>query len=216
MKRLIYVLLILGCATTISMATEPLYGVITEERVINLPNDQGKWYVSVVGDASDANYKKIIGWFDTNKKLKKLKDQVHFASVTKDTAIYTERYAKNIDGLPTIRVQTGDGEVVYEAAGDNIPMSAEGLNGAIAERVLPWRKNTDDRCGPKPCPSPSPSPDLPLDPEPQPIIDGDVPDMDAPPRRGLPNVVAMLLLISASVVGGVTGLAVEWSKSSRK
>ncbi len=207
----------MGCAVTVC-ATEPLYGVITEERIINLPNDQGKWYVSIVGNTKDANYQKIIGWFDTNEKLMKLKDQVHFLPVTEDTVIYTERYADTVDGLPTVRVQTGDGVVVYEAAGDNIPMSAEGLNGAIAEGVLPWRKRVDDRCGPRPCPSPSPSPSpvTPLDPEPQPLIDVDVPDMDPPPRRGLANVVVVLLLVSSSVIGGVTGLAVEWSKPRRK
>lgn len=217
MMRLLSFLLcviILSCTAMHCVADEPLYGVIAEERVINLPNDQGKWYVSIVGNAKDADYRKIIGWFDTNKKLKKLKDQVHFMPVTEDTAIYTERYAKNVDGLPTVRVQTGDGVVVYEAAGDNIPMSAEGLNGAIADQVLPWRRNMEDKCGPRPCPSPSPNP--PLDPDPQPIVDVDVPDMDPSPRRGLPDVVTVLLLISASVVGGVTGLAVEWGKSSRK
>ncbi len=208
MRSLICVMLILGCATTVSMATEPLYGVIAEERIINLPNDQAKWYVSVVGSSSDVNYQKVIGWFNTNAKLKKLKDQVHFCPVTNDTAIYTERYAKNVDGLPTVRVQTGAGEVVYESYGSNIPMSADGLNGAIAERVLPWRKQVDNRCRPKPSPNPEPNP--PFDPKPQPIVDGGVPDMDAPTRRGLPAVVSVLLLVGAALAGGVTGLVVEW------
>ena len=53
-------------------------GVLAEERVVNLPQDQGKWYVSVVGNATDARYNEIVGWFDTNASLKKLKDQVHF------------------------------------------------------------------------------------------------------------------------------------------
>ncbi len=207
MKRLICVLLILGCAAT-SVATEPLYGVIAEERIINLPNDQAKWYVSVVGSSSDVNYQKVIGWFNTNAKLKKLKDQVHFCPVTKGTAIYTSRYANNVNGLPTVRVQKASGETVYEAYGDNIPMSADGLNNAIAEKVLPWRRNMEDKCGPKPCPKPKPNP--PLDPEPQPIIDGDVPDMDTSPRRGLPAVVAVMLLVAAAIAGGATGLVVEW------
>ncbi len=208
MKRLICVLLILGCATTISMATEPLYGVIAEERIINLPNDKAKWYVSVVGNSSDVNYQKVIGWFNTNAKLKKLKDQVHFCPVAKGTAIYVDRYSENVNGLPTIRVQKADGEVVYEAYGNNIPMSADGLNNAIAEQVMPWRRRMEDKCGPRPCPKPEPKP--PLDPEPQPIIDGDVPDMDASPRKGLPAVVAVMLLVAAAVVGGVIGLVVEW------
>ncbi len=210
MKRLICVLLILGCAATISMATEPLYGVIAEERIINLPNDQAKWYVSVVGSSSDVNYQKVIGWFNTNAKLKKLKDQVHFCPVAKGTAIYADRYAGNVAGLPTVRVQKANGETVYEAYGDNIPMSADGLNNAIAEQVMPWRRKMEDKCGPRPCPSPSPNPSPPVDPEPQPIVDGDVPDMDAPSHRGLPAVVAVMLLIASAIAGGVTGLVVEW------
>ncbi len=193
-----------------AITAEPLYGVIAEERIINLPNDQAKWYVSVVGNSSDVNYQKVIGWFNTNEKLKKLKDQVHFCPVTKGTAIYADRYAPNVSGLPTVRVQKANGETVYEAYGNNIPMSADGLNNAIAEKVMPWRRNMEDKCRPKPCPSPSPKPNPPLDPEPQPIIDGDVPDMDASPRRGIPAAIAILLLIAASVAGGVTGLVVEW------
>ena len=113
-----------------------------------------------------------------------------------------------MDGLPTIRVQKASGETVYEAYGDNIPMSADGLNNAIAEKVLPWRRKMEDRCRPQPRPSPSPNP--PLDSEPHPIIDGDVPDMDASPRRGLPAVVSILLLVGAALAGGLTGLVVEW------
>ncbi len=210
MKRLICVLLILGYAATVSMAIEPLYGVIAEERIVNLPNDQSKWYVSVVGNKQDARYQEIVSWFNTNEKLKKLKDQVHFCPITNNTTIYKERYAKNVIGLPTVRVQKSDGEVVYESYGNNIPMSADGLNGAIAERVLPWRKQVDDRRRPRPCPSPSPSPAPPLDPEPQPIIDGDVPDMDTPSRRGVPAMVVVLLLVGSTLAGGVTGLVVEW------
>jgi hypothetical protein len=38
-------------------------GVLAEERVVNLPNDQGKWYISVVGNANDAAYLRLLGWF---------------------------------------------------------------------------------------------------------------------------------------------------------
>jgi len=89
-----------------------------------------------------------VGWFDTNASLKKLKNQVHFCPVTSDTAIYQARYASNVKALPTVRMQKPDGTVVYEAAGKNIPMTAAGLNGALAgavntaqgiRPVLPWR-----------------------------------------------------------------------------
>ncbi len=140
--------------------TATVNGVLAEERVVNLPNDQGKWYVSVVGNANDAALQRVLGWFDANASLKGLKNQVHFCPVTSGTAIYQERYAANVKGLPTVRVQKPDGTVVYEAAGKNIPMTADGLNGAMAGAVstaqgirpiLPWRRDMERRCpGPVP------------------------------------------------------------------
>ncbi len=164
-------------------------GVLAEERIVNLPKDQGKWYVSVVGNATDSRYNEIVGWFDTNPSLKKLKNQVHFCPVTSDTAIYQARYAANVKGLPTVRMQKPDGTVVYEAAGKNIPMTAAGLNGALAGAVsnaqglrpiLPWRREMERRC-PGPCPNPQPNPQPQPDPEPQPIDDGGAPVIDDPP-----------------------------------
>ena len=110
-------------------------GVLAEERIVSLPQDQGKWYVSVVGNATDPRYNEIVGWFDTNASLKKLKNQVHFCPVTSGTAIYQARYASNVKGLPTVRMQKPDGTVVYEAAGKNLPLTAAGLNGALAGAV---------------------------------------------------------------------------------
>jgi hypothetical protein len=160
-------------------------GVLAEERVVNLPNDQGKWYISVVGSATDARYNEVLGWFDSNPSLAKLKDQVNFCPVASDTPMYTERYSTNVKGLPTVRMQKSDGTVVYEAAGKNLPMTAAGLNGALAEAVsdtqglrpiLPWRRDADDRLNdlerPKPQPQPQP------DPQPQPINDGGTPSVE--------------------------------------
>jgi len=165
-------------------------GGLAEERVVSLPKDQGKWYVSVGGNATDPRYNEIVGWFDTNASLKKLKNQVHFCPVTSDTAIYQARYAGNVKGLPTVRMQQPDGTVVYEAAGKHIPMTAAGLNGALAgavseaqglRPVLPWRREMERRCpGPYPTPQPGPQPD----PEPQPIDDGGIPVIDDPPVEG--------------------------------
>jgi len=125
-------------------------GVLAEQRVVNLPNDQGKWYISVVGNANDTAYTRVLDWFEANVSLKGLKNKVHFCPVTAGTPIYQERYAANVKGLPTVRVQKPDGTVVYEASGKNLPMTAEGLYGAIAGAVntaqgirpiLPWRRD---------------------------------------------------------------------------
>src|SRR3990167_287749 len=119
-------------AAAVPCLADTVNGVLAEERIVNLPQDQGKWYVSVVGNATDSRYNEIVGWFDTNASLKKLKNQVRFCPVTSDTAIYQVRYASNVKSLPTVRMQKPDGTVVYEAAGKNIPMTVAGLNGALA------------------------------------------------------------------------------------
>jgi hypothetical protein len=94
-------LLCVLCALALFAAVVPCFadtanGVLAEERVVNLPQDQGKWYVSVVGSTTDARYNEILGWFESNQSLKKVKNQVHFCPVTTATAIYKERYAGNV------------------------------------------------------------------------------------------------------------------------
>ena len=117
-KLILCVLCVLALfAAVVPCFADTVNGVLAEERVVNLPNDQGKWYISVVGNANDARYNVVLGWFDSNPSLAKLKDQVHFCPVANDTAIYKERYSANIKGLPTVRMQKPDGTVVYEAAG---------------------------------------------------------------------------------------------------
>jgi len=148
--------------------------VLVQEHVVNLPQDQGKWYISVVGDANDARYRTVLSWFDTHENLKHLKDQVHFCPVKSNTAIYKERYAPNVKGLPTVRVQDSKGVVIYEVAGLAIPLTPDALYAAIANDVqvaqgcrpiLPWRREMERRCRPCPQPNPQPQPD----PDPQPL-----------------------------------------------
>jgi hypothetical protein len=189
-------------------------GVLSEERVVRLPNDAAKWYVSVVGAANDIRYQEVLGWFSNVEGLKTLKSQVQFCPVTSDTPIYKERYAPNVTALPTVRVQNDKGVVIYEAAGSGIPMTGEGLYAAIAvavngsEELLPWRRH---HAHPQPGPTPDPKPDLPspgpVDPEPQPIDDGGAPVIDMQPEQ----CVWLLVLLCASAL--IIGIGVgQWEK----
>ena len=83
-------------------------GVLAEQRIFSLPQDQGKWYVSVVGNATDSRYNQMVVWSDTNASLKKLKNHFHFCPVTSDTAVHQARYASNVKALPTVRMQKPD------------------------------------------------------------------------------------------------------------
>jgi hypothetical protein len=212
------------CVVALFAAVVPCFadtvnGVLAEERVVNLPNDQGKWYISVVGDANNARYNEILGWFDNNPNLAKLKEQVQFCPVTSDTAIYTERYAPNVTGLPTVRMQQPDAVVVYEAAGKDIPMTAEGLNGALAGAVskaqglfpiLPWRRNADNRLNNLEHRKPQPQPNT--DPKPQPLDDGGKPEVVPPdvlePEVTLPG----WLLVPVCGAGFAIGFCLGYGK----
>ncbi len=221
MKRLLLALCAL-CLFAAPCFADATYGVLSEERVINLPSDQGKWYISVVGDAKDAQYQTILKWFNENPSLRKLKNQVHFNQVTSDTVMYRDRYSMNVKGLPTVRMQNSQGVVIYEAAGRNLPFTSEGLHGALADSVnkvqgrpiLPWRRN--HVCpGPCPQPGPQPGPDPSPDPEPQPIDDQGAPVIDQPPavQADLPPLWLMLVVLAVSA--GI-GVAVQWRDTYAK
>jgi hypothetical protein len=219
MKRLLLALCVVLMAST--CFADEVNGVLSEDRVVNLPSDQGKWYISVVGDTRDAQYQTIMKWFSQDIPLRKLKAQVHFCPVKSSSAIYKARYVMNVKGLPTVRLQNNHGTVIYEAAGKNLPFTAQGLYGAFAGSVskvqgipiLPWRRNHKRvPCpSPRPSPQPTPGPDFNLDPEPQPIDGGDAPDFEeAPAQSSLPPLWLMLVTLVVSAGGG---LAVEWKNT---
>ena len=214
-KLLLSLLCVLALfACIMPCVADTVNGVLAEERVVNLPQDAGKWYASVVGDATSVRYQEVLGWFNTDPSLKKLKSQVHLIPVKTGTAIYKERYQSNVKGLPTVRMQKADGTVVYEAAGKNIPMTAGGLYGAMASAaqtaqgirpLLPWRRDMENRC---PCPQPTPTPD-PVTPPDEPVPDdGGAPIFEQPTPAADPY----LFLAPALVLALVVGLGLGYGK----
>ena len=195
-------------------------GVLAEERVVNLPQDQDKWYISVVGDANDARYNEVLGWFDSNPSLAKLKNQVHVLSRGERHADLQGAVCRNVKGLPTVRMQKPDGTVVYEAAGKNLPMTAAGLNGALAGAVNEAQGLRPDpavaaRCGQRPecnLEHPEPQPQPQPDPEPQPIDDGGTPDRGA----GCVALPGWLLAPICGAAGSVAGLCLGYGKKLKE
>lgn len=228
MKVVAYVLLFIAALLAVLVAVNACradYGVMVEERIVNLPQDQGKWYISVVGNDAGENYHKVLGWFDSQPKLRRLKNQIHFCPVIVGTPVYQERYANNVKSLPTVRLQKPTGVVVYEAAGKHLPASADGLYSALAQAVFadanlikqsPWK--VEQRCPlrpkPQPEPEPGPNPDppaQPLDNVGPPVID-EAPAVDEAPD-GLTPLAIILIVVACIVVGGSVGLVSQWRKT---
>jgi hypothetical protein len=224
-----------------SAEVQDVRGVIANERVVNLPNDSEKWYLSVVGESGEANYERILAWFEKDSDLRTLKRQVHFREIDSDTAIYLKRYASNVTGLPTVRLQKNNGEVVYEAAGNKLPLTSSGLFGALANSsskaqgrgiFTPWRTGPrkrlplrgpgpvdplDYRCPNGKCPlipDNSPPED---DPPEAPIDDGGPPDISTKSRfdfgsAGIGAGSALLCLFG----GAGLSLLVQWRRKYRQ
>lgn len=198
----------------------------TQEQVIVLPQDGGKWYISIVGDNSTTHIR-VLRWFRTHRPLFKLMRQVHYWEIQIDSDLYRTRYASNVKGLPTIRLQKPDGTVVYEAAGNKIPATPDKLNSKIrdavmnydlAHQALPWRRDMERRCSPnKPCPQPTPEPKPQPQPTPTPAPDdGSAPQFDeepAPVSEGMPVAAIVGIIAACALLGAGAGLVVQWKRT---
>ena len=200
-------------------------GVLTEERIIDLPRDQEAWYLSIIGDGD--SYEGLLGWFENDAQLRALRDQVKFCPVATNSNLYRERYAANVSGLPTVRLQESDGTVVYEASRENIPFSAGALYNAMADAatgtegifrpwrnggrpLLPWRRRMEDQLRrqpqPQPCPAPAPAP------TPGPLIINPIgpPKFTEPEPEGVSGGIAILLSLASLLGGGGLGAVKQW------
>lgn len=197
-----------------------------EERVLVLPRDSEKWFISVIGNPKDKQFKNILLRFDRNKRLKGLKIQVHFWVVPTTSPAYKARYEKNTKVLPTIRVQRHDGKVVWEAAAKGIPLTAEGLYIAIKNSsvktmallpwrrngtILPWRDQMEQKCRPVPTPPYPVLVPVSPDPKPAPLDDGGPPEFEDT-RPALWLVVCLAVL--SALAGGAGALVIQAKKSS--
>jgi hypothetical protein len=205
MKQLLLILLVV-------LSLMPSLSLAAEEKVINLPSDAGKWYISVIGEANDAQYKALLSAFDSTDQMQRLKSQVHFLPVTTDTAVYSERYQKNqgkftINSLPCVRVQTDKGVVVYQANKPNPDTLYQEIAAAVEKEasrfiLLPWRR----RHNVTPDDIPKPAPAITLVTPPPPL------DQDGPPEVEENQIPIFLFALAALAVGVGIGYGASVNK----
>jgi len=188
----------------------------TQERVAP-PQDQDRMHLSVVGISGSADYQRILAWFQNDEYLSSLRRVTHFHPIAAGSAMYQERYAPNIHGLPTIRLQDAKGVVLYESYGDGIPKTADALADTIEPKtgrrgllpwnrekdcpcVLPWREKMEQQCEPQQTVV-TPE-DLMMDETPLPM-----PEIPEPEDTGLPAWLCAVLAVVAGL-GGFGGAVI--------
>lgn len=222
MRILLLVLVCLLALPTTLLAAETVAdadcGVMYTQERVSLPQDQGKWYVSVFGDPTDSQFQKLQQWFKSNAGLTSLRGQVHYNVYASNTLRF-KRYAKDMPGLPCVRVQNSRGEMASEFWAEHIPWSAASLYNGICKDLQEetsciglraWREKLRKRRCPGPHPGPNPEPVPEPEPEP-PADDPPVLEPEPEPASGL----VWLLYVAAVCLGGGIGVAQGW-KSERK
>lgn len=181
-----------------------------EQRVITLPQDQGRWYVSLFGDVNDAEFQLLRQWFCSHPGLKSLGDQTHFNVYTNAGKRY-QRYAKTLPGLPCVRVQNSEGVVTSEFWGEYLPKSSEalfqGIHGDLQNKT--GQNCLRLRCRPRPEPTPEPEPGPLPTPEPEPL---DTPPLLEPQPQPQETDFPWLLAVLSALAGGGIGVAQGYKK----
>lgn len=205
-----YVFIAVAVCLVALCASMTMCSVCDAEQVLQLPRGEDKLHLSIVGNERQVT--KLSLMFQSDAKLRQIRDQVRWHAVETDTAIFRVRYAPNIDGLPTVRLQNPDGTVIYEEYGERLTEDSGALYGAIkqamvASKLFPWRnRNNDGGCGPNGCnpfQQPPPEQEEPEEVYVMPEVEPEEPD----------NTLAIVAILVMVVVGAGAGVYAGWRKA---
>ena len=179
-------------ATSLSERLASLESI--QERVIDLPEDGGLWYLTLVyPDAegkADPISRRVKTHFTTDPRLASLITQTRFHKVYPGHQTYEYRTKKSFglsDGQTAVILQQPDGTVCYKATGENIPTESNVLADSIAAAIAD--------CRPRPTPQPTP--------QPVPDQTPDIPDTVTPDAAtSEENLAGLLFAAAAAGIGG--------------
>lgn len=174
----------LACAFMLP-GCEDCCGQSIGEHVITLPEDGGKWHLSIAGEPSDVA--EIKHDLLRNRRLNSLVRQTRLHEFDPSDPMYKARFEPVFGGvLPKLWLQNADGRVVYKQTGGAI-QRGEQLADTIAAAI------SDCRPGPRPGPDPRPRPG-PYGP------DGEIPDIGPDPNDSQPGGGRLLYLIAGAIL----------------
>lgn len=113
----------------------------TKERILELPRDGNRMFVTVFGNPKDAKYQDVKQWFKDVPELANIRKQTHFNVIDTTSPDFKVKYGKTVPAAPLIRVQTATGGVVYQVSGNNLPLSGEALSKSMNTELFNcWKK----------------------------------------------------------------------------
>lgn len=175
-----------------------------EEHVIQLPEDGGQFYLTVLTHENyqtRARDRELVAWFDSDPHLRALKSQTQFNHYTPNQQIYATRLggAVPVTEFPAVVLQESNGRVFFKAGARKLPSTPKELVKLIKD------------CCPRPKP-PGPSPSPTPGPEPMPFIPDVGPPDEAPLGPADDGSIAWLAALAA-LLGGGLGVVNEHKKT---
>lgn len=135
----------LALALALALAT-PAWAAV--EREVDRPVDGSALYLTVAGTPGNGGFEALRFAFEMRPDLKQIKSSCHFRVLSTRDPDYAERYSDQFTTLPTVRLQSADGLVVYEVSGEGIP-TLDRLAVELASHVTGMechrRRHGDDR-----------------------------------------------------------------------
>jgi len=194
MKRFLIVLVLLAAFANLCLGRETMhadaaYGVkYVAEQVVELPRDQQRPYLTIIGSQSDPRFQTLCDWFDRHPTLRAIKDQTHFNAIPTQSPHFLERLSPTYRETPCIRLQDASGNIVAEFAGNELPFTSD----ALARGLNTQARNCFRR------------PDV--DPAPQPLMPAPQPQSHFP----------WILLGGLTAAGAGLGLAKQWHDTHKR
>jgi hypothetical protein len=180
-------------------------------QVADLPQDQCKWHLSIVGEARDPVYNKLVLWFDAHTELRRLRNQTHYHVVNTKSRVF-ELYRKHTPKLPCLRLQQADGTTVYECTAGDIPPTADSLLDSLNSKLCP-----NGQCFRRPKQKPTPEP---VKPDVIEDTHGDLPAQPlehvGPPEAPAESRLPIAAVAAIGVVGAVAGIGIGIRRNRRK
>lgn len=196
------------CFGQLDAKADAAYGVkYVQERVVALPQDQFKPFLTVFGSKSDARFTNLVKSFDENATLKAIKDQTHFNAITHESVNWRDKYSKENPKSLVVKLQGINPDYsasdVVVLVDNQIPMSADALakllNREASSADCFRRRHNNNNV--------APTPDT--DPEPQPLSPPITPAPVKPVNQG-PVWLSILVCIIAASAGLLLGVRRKW------
>lgn len=137
-------------------ATRDLDAKAVGEKIVQLPQDGGKWHLSLWfrNKTDDTASRRLAGYFSSDEILRQIATQaiVHEHDASRPDPVFAERYADS--AAPGVLLQNSRGQVLYKASGDNIPTTSAELADEILAAIGIKAQDCPD-CPDGNCPLPS-------------------------------------------------------------